>query len=134
VIKDWHRAHAAKRGGGQPLLPLEFDGAESRLGGEPIDPRFTPEQAYDHHWAREMIERAIAGLRADYGKSGRGDIFAALAPLLLEVVSDETVARNRMRRRLGERLRAEVAETVADANDVDVELQHLIAAVGARRA
>lgn len=150
LIKKWHRASAAKRGGGQPLLPLQFDGAEIRLGGEPIDPGLTPEQVYDRLWAREMIDRAIAGLRTDYDHSGRSAVFAALAPLMLELVSDETVARkaeqlgqglhattmalHRMRRRLGERLRAEVTETVADPNDVDVELQHLIATVGARRA
>jgi DNA-directed RNA polymerase specialized sigma24 family protein len=150
LIKDWRRAGTAKRGGGQPSLPLEFDGAEFRLGGEPLDPGCTPEQVYDRLWARETIDRAIAGLRADYDHGGRGAVFAALAPLMLEAVSDATVAQraeqlgqslhattmalHRLRRRLGERLRAEVAETVADPNDVDGELQHLIAAVGAGRA
>ena len=40
-----------------------------------------------------------------------------------------TVALQRLRRRLGDRLRGRVAETVADPADIDVELRHLIAAV-----
>jgi hypothetical protein len=40
-----------------------------------------------------------------------------------------TVALQRLRRRLGERLRARVAETVADPAEIDGELRHLIAAV-----
>lgn len=43
-----------------------------------------------------------------------------------------TMALHRLRRRLGERLRAEVAETVADSTQVDGELQYLIAAIGGR--
>ncbi|MEO6004883.1 MAG: sigma-70 family RNA polymerase sigma factor [Opitutus sp.] len=146
LIDEWRRANAAMRGGGQPVLPLKFNEAETRIGVEPVDPGLTPEQVYDRDWARDMIDRAIATLRADYEDSGRGALFAALAPLMLEVVSDQTVAQkaeqlghslpattmalHRMRRRLGERLRAEVAETVDDTNDVDAELQYLIAAVG----
>jgi hypothetical protein len=41
-----------------------------------------------------------------------------------------TVALHRLRRRPGERLRAVVAETVAESKDLDAELRHLIAAVG----
>jgi len=35
----------------------------------------------------------------------------------------------RARRRLGERLRALVAETVADPTEIDAELRHLVSAV-----
>ena len=41
-----------------------------------------------------------------------------------------TVALQRLRHRIGERLRAEVGQTVADESDVDAELRHLIAASG----
>jgi hypothetical protein len=40
-----------------------------------------------------------------------------------------TVALHRLRRRLGDRLRANVAETVADVADIDTELRHLIEAM-----
>jgi RNA polymerase sigma-70 factor (ECF subfamily) len=34
VINEWDKARAAKRGGGQPRLSLEFDAAESRYSIE----------------------------------------------------------------------------------------------------
>jgi RNA polymerase sigma-70 factor (ECF subfamily) len=40
-----------------------------------------------------------------------------------------TVALHRARRRLGERLRMLVAETVADPSDIDAELRHLVTAI-----
>jgi hypothetical protein len=40
-----------------------------------------------------------------------------------------TVALHRARRRLGERLRSLVAETVADPKEVDAELRHLVSAI-----
>jgi hypothetical protein len=39
------------------------------------------------------------------------------------------VALHRLRRRVGERLREKVAETVADPAEVDAELRHLIQVV-----
>jgi hypothetical protein len=40
-----------------------------------------------------------------------------------------TVALHRARRRLGDRLRALVAETVADPKEIDAELRHIIDAI-----
>lgn len=44
------------------------------------------------------------------------------------------VALHRLRRRLGERLRQDVAQTVADGKEVDEELRYLIAALSEKRA
>lgn len=145
LTKDWQRTQAEKRGGGQALLPLDFDAAGERFAREPADPALTPEQAFDRAWAAELIEVTLAELRAEYERSGRGVLFAALTPLLWGHGSSEgleapavrlgltvhafTVALQRLRRRLGDRLRARVAETVADPADIDGELRHLIAAV-----
>ena len=145
LTKEWQRTQAEKRGGGQALLPLDFDAAGERFSREPADPGLTPEQAFDRSWAAELIEGTVAGLRAEYEKSGRGALFAALAPLVWGNAPSEslaapaaglgmnvhafTVALQRLRRRLGDRLRARVAETVADSADIDAELRHLIAAV-----
>lgn len=149
LTNEWHRARAEKRGGGKEILPLEFQDAESTFSREPADSALTPEQSFDRAWALRMIERAVAGLRADYEKSGRGTLFAALAPHVWGDGTDEafaapaarlgmtthafTVALHRLRQRVGQRLRADVAETVANENDVDAELRHLIAAVTSRR-
>ncbi|HRE82810.1 MAG TPA: sigma factor [Opitutaceae bacterium] len=145
LTNEWHRARAEKRGGGQTLFSLDLESADKRFAHEPVDPGLTPEQAYDRSWAIGLIDAAIADLREEYSKSGRGVQFAALQPLVWGNPANEslaepaarigmnahafTVALYRLRRRFGERLRAVVVETVADAKDVDGELRHLIAAV-----
>jgi RNA polymerase sigma-70 factor (ECF subfamily) len=145
LTNEWQREQAAKRGGGQAPLPLDFAAAGERFTREPMDPGLSPEQAFDRAWAHSLIEDTVAGLRAEYEKSGRGVLFAALAPLVwggnpAESLAEPaarlgmnahafTVALQRVRRRLGDRLRARVADTVADPADVDAELRHLIAAV-----
>lgn len=150
LTNEWHRGHAAKRGGGLAPLPLEFDLAEQRFACEIPDPAMSPEQAFDRHWARSLIDRVVADLRAEYDRSGRGALFAALAPQVwsearaepstdsasrLEMTTTAfTVALHRVRKRLGERLRIEVAQTVADDADVDAELRYLIAALGGTTA
>lgn len=150
LIGEWHRAQAAKRGGGHSPLSLDFPDAEKTFHREPADPALTPEQAFDRAWALGMIERALGELRTDYEKSGRGALFTALAPLAWGDGAGEalaapaarlgltthafTVSLARFRQRIGQRLRADVAETVADAAEIDAELRHLIAAVSARPA
>jgi RNA polymerase sigma-70 factor (ECF subfamily) len=149
LTNEWHRAHAARRGGGEAPLPFEFHDAEKTYSREPADSALTPEQAFDRTWALGMIEHTVAGLRREYEKSGRGSLFAALVPHVWGNGTDEalaapaarlgmtthafTVALHRLRQRVGQRLRADVAETVTTDAEVDDELRHLIAAVGSRR-
>lgn len=146
LTNEWHRSQAAKRGGGVASLSLDFAQADERFGHEPADPGLTPEQAFDRNWARSVIDRTLAELRIEYERSGRGALFDMLGPLVLgnestDAIADHaarlhmnahalTMALHRLRRRLGEHLRAEVAETVADDADVDAELRYLIAAIG----
>ncbi|HUG11194.1 MAG TPA: sigma-70 family RNA polymerase sigma factor [Opitutaceae bacterium] len=145
LTNDWHRSHAAKRGGGTAVVSLDLERAEDRFEHEPKDSGLTPEQAYDRSWALGLVDSALASLRAEYRESGRDAHFAALVPFVWEGPVDEpasesdarsgmtahafTVALHRLRRRLGVRLRTIVAETVADPKDVDSELRHLIAAL-----
>jgi RNA polymerase sigma-70 factor (ECF subfamily) len=150
LTNQWHRDQAAKRGGGQAPLPLEFDTAEQRFAREIADSALTPEQAFERNWARSVIDRALADLRREYERSGRGALFALAAPHVwgnapaeslaqsagqLKMTADAfTVALHRLRKRLGQRLRQEVAQTVANDAEVDAELRHLIAAVGGTAA
>ena len=149
LTNEWHRAQAAKRGAGAAHVPLDLPpDAEARFAHEPADTGLTPEQAFDRHWALDVIAQVTRELHADYEKSGRGTLFAALHPLVwgdeaadshaqlaagLEMNEHAfTVALQRLRRRFGERLRARIADTVADPAEIDGELRHLIAAVGGR--
>ena len=147
LTSEWRRDHAAKRGGGAvpvPLGPADFD---ERFCHEPADSGLTPEQAFDRSWALGMIDRAVGELRAEYMRSDRGELFDALAPQMWEssavdsgtiarhaarlemTVQAYTVALHRSRRRLGDRLRALVAETVAAQSEIDAELRHLVSAI-----
>ena len=149
LTDEWRRARAEKRGGGAAMVSLDWQDAEQRFAHEPADPGLTPEQAFDRNWARGLIESALATLRAEYDKRGQAALFAELSPFIWGSVEAGslaapagraglnvhafTVALQRLRQRLGDRLRAAVAETVADGGDVDAELRHLIAAVGGAR-
>jgi DNA-directed RNA polymerase specialized sigma24 family protein len=146
LTNEWHRAHAEKRARGLAPLSLDRPGADERFALEPADAGYSPDQAFDRTWAHGMIATAIGLLRTEYEKSGRGVLFASLAPLVWGNPNPESlalqasrlgqteqafaVALHRLRRRLGERLRAAVAETVASDSEVDTEVRHLISALG----
>jgi len=147
LVSEWRRTHAAKRGGGLAAVPIGLRDSDDRFCHEPPDPGLTPEQAFDRSWALGMIDRAVGELRAEYDESGRGGLFDALAPQIWgnsaaipESVAEKAaqlgltaqaynVALHRARRRLGDRLRALVAETVADPKEIDAELRHLVGAI-----
>lgn len=145
LTSEWRRIQAGKRGGGLTPVELSSPGSDATPAHEPVDPGFTPEQAFDRSWAQSTIDRAVHELRAEYDATGRGTVFDAVAPLIWGsdreddfparaaaiglTVNSLRVALHRARRRLGERLRAQVAETVAEPADIDAELRHLIAAL-----
>lgn len=138
-------AQAAKRGGVEPPLPLEFDRAEQRFLAEPEDTA-TPERVFDRRWAFTILDRTMVTLGVEYRRRGRHDVFQGLKSHLiapddgvsyLNVGKDlglsegaTRVAALRLRRRFGELLRREIATTVETPEDVEDELQHLIQAVG----
>jgi len=146
LINEWQRTQAEKRGGGLAPVPLEAQDADRRFALDPADPALSPDQAFDRSWALGMIAATVGLLRTEYENSGRGVLFATLAPLVWGNSSPESLAQHaarlgqteqafnvalhRLRRRVGDRLRAAVAETVADDSDIDAELRHLITAVG----
>lgn len=143
LTNDWDRAQAAKRGGGLAPLPLDAARADARFTAEPVDPGLSPEQAFDRTWALGLVERALAELETEYAASGRGALFAALGPIVwgggaVESLAETArqlglnenalnVALHRLRRRLRERVEAEIAGTVADAAEIAEELRYLVA-------
>jgi RNA polymerase sigma-70 factor (ECF subfamily) len=145
LTSEWRRASAAKRGSGSAPAEIGPRDNGDTPEPEPRDPTLTPEQAFDRSWAQSVIDRAVHDLRAEYVTSGRGLTFDAIAPLIWSsdreddfpqraaaigmTVNSFRVALHRARRRLGERLRAQVAETVVEPAEIDAELRHLIAAI-----
>lgn len=145
LSNELRRDKAAKRGGGVAPLSYQAESAEAHYLQQEGAGALAPEVAFDRDWALGVIERTLRELRDEYGRSRREAVFNALAPLVWghetrERVAEAaaqlqmtppalTVALHRLRRRVGERLRANVAETVADPAEVDAELRYLIQVV-----
>ena len=134
------RAAAKKRGGGQPLISWDQDDAEERFGAEPVD-ELSPETIFERRWALSILDQATKRLRVEYQAAGKAQLFERLksyveggtgtpsyAETALRLDLSESSVRSaifRLRRRYHELVRAEVGQTVADANELDEELRHL---------
>jgi len=147
LSNEWDKRQRLKRGGGAAIVSLNDTRAEeARLAHEPAD-TLTPERAFERRWALTLIERALGKLEAECTAKGRGAEFAALQPFLSAKPDGEEylraagqlgmsegtlrVAVHRLRRKMGEHLRAEIAQTVARPEDVEAELRELFAALAA---
>lgn len=145
LSKQADRARAKKRGGGRRPLSLDFADAEGRYLLEPSE-LCTPEMLYERRWALTLLDRAIERLGADYAGKGKRDLFERLKPHLIagtaeaehgELASELNmtvgalkVALHRLRRRFGEMLKQEIADTVAGPEEIEDEIGRLLAAVG----
>jgi RNA polymerase sigma factor (sigma-70 family) len=148
LSKERERAHAQKRGGGRPALSLDFELGESRYHREPVD-NATPERLFERDWALGVLQQTLARLRQELANAGKEKLFECLKGVLAGDsvhesyaqiaaqldTSEESVkvAVHRLRRRYQELLRAEIAQTVASAEEVDEELRDLFAAVRGKK-
>jgi len=139
------KAHAQKRGGDQIGISLDAKLAESRYGYEPSD-GLTPEQVYERRWALTVLERTLEKLEEKESSGGDGPRFSKLRPYLVgeephlpysevatELDMSEGAVRgavHRLRQSFGQFLRDEIAMTVAEPDQVDGEVRHLLGAVG----
>ena len=140
LADEWDRLKAQKRGGGQRVLPLEVESAETRFQSEPPDP-LTPEVIYERRWAQTLLETVFEQLRQAYEAEGKAALFAELKGSLTQaraaVPYAELAARlklsegalrvavHRLRQRYRELLRAEIAHTVTEPGEVEEELRYL---------
>jgi RNA polymerase sigma factor (sigma-70 family) len=136
---------AKKRGGGVPVVSLEFESAEGRFQLEPASSE-TPEKIFDRRWALTLLDRVLSRLKAEMVSHGREAQFDRLKAYLTgdqpqlsyaETAADVgmsegavKVAVHRLRRHFRDLLRDEIAQTVSSPGEIDDELRHLWAAVG----
>ena len=71
------RAQAQKRGGGQKLISLDEQDAEARYLCEPTT-ETDPAKAFEQRWAATLLNTVLNRLQAEFGATGRGDLFEAL--------------------------------------------------------
>ena len=137
------RQRAQKRGGGA-VVSLEFSSGESgeeRYQREPGHDE-TPDRIFERRWALAMLERVMERLREEFVQHGSPENFermkvfllgqseAPYADLAREMTTSEgalKVAIHRLRKRYRELFRQEIADTVADAAEVESELRYLAA-------
>jgi RNA polymerase sigma-70 factor (ECF subfamily) len=132
------RSLAQKRGGGK-VLSFEISSGEDRYQREPGHEE-TPERIFERRWALSVIERVTQKLREEFVLHGRPEHFERLKVFLLgqsdapyaalaqELKTSEgalKVAIHRLRKRYRELFRQEIADTVADPEDVESELRFL---------
>jgi len=135
------RDRALKRGGGQ--APVSFDAIEAERWYMPAAADdVTPETLFERRWAVSLLGRVIGLLRKEYVDAGKQDLYAALETFLNNDSEDqryEQVAARigvsagalrmsvlRMRRRYRALLRAEIAETVTEPEEIDEEIRFLM--------
>jgi len=136
------RKHAAalKRGGAVAFVTLqaaEFE--DARRADRAQD---SPERAFERQWALTVFHRARRRLEKEFIDAGKRAQFLALqgtlsggpaakpySEIATELGCSEGAVKmgaKRLRQRFGHFLRAEIAETLHDATDLDMEVRHLL--------
>jgi len=135
------REGALKRGGGTLTLSLDVEAGEAGYALRPVEAT-TPFDVFERRWAMTVLDRAMGRLQQELDSSESDISFEQLKPYLTSSepqvpyretaeamgVSEGAVATavHRLRKRYGQCLRAEIAETVVDPSQVDAELRHLL--------
>ena len=102
----------------------------------------TLEEVFEYRWAATILNRAMARLRQDSVDSGNEAQFDGLKQYLTSLESEVPYRQTagalgisegaiktavyRLRKRLGQCLRAAVADTVADPSEVDAEVRQIL--------
>jgi RNA polymerase sigma-70 factor (ECF subfamily) len=143
LANEWDKQRTLKRGGQHQIVSLDEAQAEEIYSREPID-ALTPERLFERRWAFILLSQVLARLEQEHASGDRTQLFMRLRPALTEEMNAGwhakcagelgmtegaiRVALHRLRRRFGELLRSEIAQTVAQPEDVDDEIRHLFAA------
>lgn len=139
LANDWHREQTRKRGGEIRFVDLDALDPEARYASA-ATPTYDPDLAFDREWAMALLDRALERLHEESEAKGRGELFAELRGCLTGGEPDRAavaerfgltegaikVAVHRLRKRFRVLIRAEIAETVADSEDIDEEMRYLV--------
>jgi RNA polymerase sigma-70 factor (ECF subfamily) len=140
-----HQREAAqrmKRGGGWEAVSMDDD----EVHAVPDPGQISPDAEFDRQWAITVLARGLEALRVECQVEGRGHFFAQVKPLLTgdTVIGGQAeiaaacglnpeafrMALHRLKKRLRQCVKAEVAATLEDPAMVQEELQTLFAALG----
>ena len=132
---DWDRSRAKKRGADETILSLED--AELKYV-EVASQDATPEEAYDDRWRLTVLNEALKQLEEEFRADGKTEQFEILKPYLEPGKPREELARklnvsigtaavmaHRFREQYKEAVRAVLAHTVTDEEELEDELRYL---------
>ena len=141
---EGRRANRQKRGGKFMVFSLDQLAPEERYRLEPAD-KDTPEKQFLRQWALTVLQQAMNALEQECEANGKAAIFRETSGLLagerragayvgisqrLGMAEGATrVAVHRLRKRFGEILREQIANTVENSSEVDEELGCLMGAL-----
>ncbi len=144
LVNEWDKTQRLKRGGGARCFSLDDAEAEARFQHE-LATQLPQETLFDRGWAEAVMDAVMKRFRQELAASGDTARFETVQPFLLGGESagsyaeaaarlgiSETGVRSivhRFRKRYRELIRAEIAHTVADPNEIDGEVRHLFSAL-----
>lgn len=144
LVNEWDKTQRLKRGGGTMCFSLDDADAEARFQHE-LATQLPQETLFDRGWAEAVMDAVMKRFRGELAAGGDTARFEAVQPFLLGGESagsyaeaaarlgiSETGARSivhRFRKRYRELIRAEIAHTVADPDEIDGEVRHLFSAL-----
>lgn len=141
LSNERERQNAAKRGGGAMLLPLEVmsvrEDEPALIEGQ------TPDRAFDHGWARALVDQAMKRLEEEleqrersvfllelrqrtFASGGEGPDWEDMASRHGMSHGAVRKAASDLRKRFGILLRTEVRNIVSKEEEVDEELRYLV--------
>ena len=147
LAKDWRYKSAAKRGGGDFPLSLDFEDAERSFQLDPSD-NLTPDLEFERRWVLTLLESVLQTVRTEYKRAGKVALFDELSSSLTnssvqkphaEIAKDldmtegaVKVAAHRLKKRYKEALKLEVSRTVESDEDVQSEIRYLMSVFSQR--
>ena len=137
------KERAQKRGGDRHIIPFDFSETENILYD--VADEITPEALFERQWANSVLAQVFSRLRQE---AIEGDILARFERVKGFITGDSEeikqsqvaeelgmrpealrVAIHRLRKRFGKLVREQVAQTVADPEQVDDEIRFLLTAL-----
>ena len=144
MAKEWRRASAQRRGGGQVRVPMDTAFAETRYAATPAD-SLPADETFDQQWALTLLELTVNRLRAEFAAAGKPGDFTTLKDTLMAAhgaidygavagrlggsAGAARVAVHRLRKRFREVFREEISQTLAEGVNLDDEVRYLAAAL-----
>ena len=144
LANEVDRVQTQKRGGNLKIFSLNNQDAETRYSLQHAH-HLTPEKLFQRHWALTLLERTLTQLQAEAVHGGKQELFNRLKCYLTwekdsspyrdaaaELNMTEGAVKaavHRLRVRYRQLLRDEIAQTVANEDQIDEEIHDLFTAL-----